>query len=84
MAVSVQLRRGNPTETASFTGSQGEVTIVTPVDSNGDIVSGSASNPWTLRIHDGATAGGHPVIGVHPRNRYTDHQLILDIIRRDS
>ena len=63
MAVSVQLRRGNPTEPASFTGSQGEVTIVTPVDSNGDIVSGSASNPWTLRIHDGATAGGHPVIG---------------------
>ncbi len=63
MAVSVQLRRGNPSETASFTGSQGEVTVVTPVDNNGNIVSGSTSNPWTLRVHDGATAGGHPVLG---------------------
>ena len=63
MAVSVQLRRGTPTETASFTGESGEVTVVTPVDNNGDVVSGSASNPWTLRIHDGSTSGGHPVLG---------------------
>ena len=63
MAVSVQLRRGTPTETASFTGAEGEVSVVTPVDNSGNIVSGSASNPWTLRIHDGSTAGGHPVLG---------------------
>tara|TARA_R100000808_G_scaffold16549_1_gene37269 strand:- start:240 stop:563 length:324 start_codon:yes stop_codon:yes gene_type:complete len=63
MAVSVQLRRGTPNETTSFTGQAGEVTVVTPVDGSGNVVSGSASSPWTLRIHDGATAGGHPVIG---------------------
>ena len=63
MAVSVQLRRGTLNETTSFTGEAGEVTVVTPVDGNGNVVSGSASSPWTLRVHDGATAGGHPVLG---------------------
>ena len=45
MSTEVKFRRGSTTQHASFTGAQGEVTVDTDLN--------------TLRIHDGATVGGH-------------------------
>ena len=47
MATQVQLRRGTTTQTNSFTGAVGEVTVDTDKD--------------TLVVHDGSTAGGFPL-----------------------
>jgi len=49
MAKQVQLRRGDASDHATFTGAIGELTYV--------------SDDKTLRIHDGSTAGGVKVIG---------------------
>lgn len=48
MATQVQFRRGSTSDHSSFTGVVGEVTVDTDKD--------------TAVIHDGATAGGHPVM----------------------
>ena len=48
MARQVQFRRGTTAQTSSFTGAVGEVTVDT--DKN------------TAVIHDGSTAGGHPIV----------------------
>ena len=47
MAKLLKLRRGTTTQHGSFTGAEGEVTI----DTNKDVPV----------VHDGSTAGGHPV-----------------------
>ncbi len=47
MAKLLKLRRGTTTQHSSFTGAEGEVTVDTDKD--------------TLVVHDGSTAGGHPV-----------------------
>ena len=47
MATQVQFRRGTTSQNNAFTGAQGELTIDTDV--------------WTIRIHDGTTAGGKVV-----------------------
>ena len=47
MAKRVQRRRGTTSEHANFTGAEGEVTVDTTLD--------------ILVVHDGTTAGGHPV-----------------------
>ena len=47
MATQVQFRRGTTSQNNAFTGAQGEVTVDTDV--------------WTIRIHDGTTAGGKVV-----------------------
>lgn len=47
MAVQVQRRRGTTAEHSTFTGAAGEITIDTDKD--------------TVVVHDGATAGGHPL-----------------------
>ena len=47
MAKQLQLRQGTTTEHNTFTGAVGEVTVDTTKD--------------TLVVHDGVTAGGHPV-----------------------
>ena len=47
MAKRVQRRRGTTSEHSNFTGAEGEVTVDTTLD--------------TLVVHDGTTAGGHPV-----------------------
>ena len=47
MAKLLKLRRGTTSQHGSFTGAEGEVTV----DTNKD----------TLVVHDGSTAGGHPV-----------------------
>ena len=62
MAIALKLRRGTTTEHTTFTGEEGEVSIEQPVDGDGDIIYGTASSPWSLRIHDGTTVGGFPVI----------------------
>ena len=46
-ATQLQMRRGTTAQTAAFTGAVGEVTVDTDKD--------------TLVVHDGATAGGHPL-----------------------
>ena len=47
MATEVQRRRGTTTQHANFTGAKGEITIDTTKD--------------TVVVHDGVTAGGHPL-----------------------
>ena len=47
MATQVQFRGGSSTEHSSFTGAAREVTVDTTKD--------------TLIVHDGSTAGGHPL-----------------------
>ena len=48
MARQIQLRRGTTTQTNAFTGALAEVTVDTDKD--------------TLVVHDGSTAGGHPLV----------------------
>lgn len=48
MSKRIQLRRGTTVETSTFTGAVGEVTVDT--------------TKRTLVIHDGVTAGGHPLM----------------------
>lgn len=47
MAKQIQFRRGTTTQHSTFTGAVGEVTVDTDKD--------------TVVVHDGSTAGGHPV-----------------------
>ena len=47
MAKQLKLRRGSTSQHSSFTGAEGEVTVDTDKE--------------TLVVHDGSTAGGHPV-----------------------
>lgn len=54
MAKLLKLRRGTTSQHSSFTGAEGEVTV----DTNKD----------TLVIHDGSTAGGHPVAAENMAN----------------
>lgn len=49
MAKQVQFRRGTTSQTASFTGATGEITVDTDKD--------------CLIVHDGSTAGGHEIPG---------------------
>lgn len=48
MSTKVQFRRGTTTEHSTFTGAVGEITVDTTKD--------------TVVVHDGATAGGHPLL----------------------
>jgi hypothetical protein len=48
MASRIKFRRGTTTEHATFTGSEGEITVNTTKD--------------TLVVHDGATAGGFEIL----------------------
>jgi hypothetical protein len=48
MAARVKLRRGTSNQHTTFTGSAGEVTVDT--------------TDWSLRVHDGSTAGGQKVM----------------------
>ena len=48
MAARVKLRRGTSNQHTAFTGAQAEVTVDT--------------TDWSLRVHDGSTAGGHKVL----------------------
>jgi hypothetical protein len=50
MSIEVQHRRGTTAQHATFTGAEGEVTVDTDKD--------------TLVVHDGVTAGGHPLVKV--------------------
>ena len=59
MAVSFKVRRGTTTEHSSFVGEAGEITVAIPVDNSGNQITGNASDPWVVRVHDGVTSGGH-------------------------
>ena len=48
MAKQVQFRRGTTSQHSSFTGAVGEITVDTDKD--------------TVVVHDGSTAGGHPLV----------------------
>ena len=48
MPTVVQFRRGNTTQNNAFTGAEGELTVDTTLD--------------TIRVHDGATAGGFELV----------------------
>ena len=48
MAARVKLRRGTSLQHQSFTGAEAEITVDT--------------TNWSVRVHDGATAGGHELL----------------------
>ena len=55
MGVSIKFRRGTATEHGSFTGSEGEITVLKSADS-------ADGNPWRLKVHDGAASYTVPTI----------------------
>ena len=57
MSTTLLLKRGNTSQTSTFTGQSGEITIDT--DKN------------TVIVHDGSTAGGHEISGSDSYSR--DH-----------
>jgi hypothetical protein len=61
MATQVQFRRGTTSQNNAFTGAQGELTIDTDV--------------YTLRIHDGTTAGGRVVPTLTATQTFTNKTL---------
>lgn len=61
MAIQVQLRRGTSAQNNSFTGAVGEVTVNTTDN--------------TLRVHDGATAGGTATVGLTATQTLTNKTL---------
>jgi hypothetical protein len=48
MAARVKLRRGTAAQHQNFTGAEAEITVDT--------------TNWSVRVHDGATAGGHELL----------------------
>lgn len=62
MAARVKLRRGTETQHGSFTGAQAEITVDT--------------TNWTIRVHDGNTAGGHELLKSNLAN--IDDGAVLD------
>ena len=53
MGVSIQFRRGTATEHTTFTGSEGEITVLKSDDSG---------DPWRLKVHDGTVSYTIPTI----------------------
>ena len=53
MGVSIKFRRGTAAEHASFTGAEGEITV---------LQSDSSGVPWRLKVHDGTTGYTIPTI----------------------
>lgn len=62
MAARVKLRRGTSTQHNSFTGAEAEITVDT--------------TNWSVRVHDGTTAGGHQLLKTSLDN--IDDGAILD------
>lgn len=48
MAARVKLRRGTSIQHQNFTGAEAEITVDT--------------TNWSVRVHDGSTAGGHELL----------------------
>ena len=53
MGVSIKFRRGTGEEHTTFTGGEGEITV---------LKSDSAGDPWRLKVHDGTTSYTVPTI----------------------
>jgi len=53
MGISIQFRRGTATEHTTFTGSEGEITVLKSDDSG---------DPWRLKVHDGTASYTIPTI----------------------
>ena len=53
MGVSIQFRRGTVAEHTTFTGSEGEITVLKSDDSG---------DPWRLKVHDGTVSYTIPTI----------------------
>jgi len=75
MAIQVQLRRGTTAQNNAFTGAVGEVTVDTDKD--------------TAVVHDGATAGGFPLVGEKGAQTITgvktfDNGLATDTISEET
>ena len=68
MAKLLKLRRGTTSEHSSFTGAEGEVTIDTTKD--------------TAVVHDGSTAGGHPL--VKENAEVTSTGIASDVVDEDN
>lgn len=62
MAARVRLRRGTSSQHQAFTGAEAEVTVDT--------------TNWSLRVHDGSTAGGFELLKTSLSN--IDDGAILD------
>ena len=53
MGVSIKFRRGTTDEHTTFTGSEGEITV---------LKSDTAGDPWRLKVHDGTASYTVPTI----------------------
>lgn len=62
MAARVKLRRGTAVQHQAFTGAEAEITVDT--------------TNWSVRVHDGTTAGGHELLKTSLSN--IDDGAILD------
>lgn len=62
MSTQVQLRRGTYTQHATFTGAVGEVTVET--------------TNYTLRVHDGSTAGGQEIVNTNATQTLNNKTLV--------
>jgi hypothetical protein len=61
MATQVQFRRGTTSQNNAFTGAAGEFTVDTQV--------------WTIRLHDGTTAGGRTIASLNATQTLTNKTL---------
>ncbi len=62
MAARVKLRRGTSVQHQNFTGAEAEITVDT--------------TNWSVRVHDGSTAGGHELLKASLEN--IENGAILD------
>jgi cytoskeletal protein CcmA (bactofilin family) len=66
MSKTVQWKRGNTSVNSTYTGAAGEITVDTDI--------------WAMRVHDGSTAGGHPVSAAGAGNLTFTNQTIAGTV----
>jgi hypothetical protein len=66
MSKSVRLRRGSTLDHQQFAGAEGEITVDTTLD--------------TVRVHDGTTLGGFPLLNTAKNSQVTSEELIANKI----
>jgi hypothetical protein len=66
MSKSVKIRRGSSLDHQQFTGAEGEITVDITLD--------------TLRVHDGVTVGGYPLLNTIKNSQVTADEFIANKI----
>ena len=66
MSKTVQWKRGNTSVNSTYIGAAGEITVDTDL--------------WTMRVHDGTTLGGHPIVITGAGNLIFNDQTITGAV----